>query len=202
MAAIQLHDAYLAAARTELRAPVSGMVARRNVQVGQRVSPGTPLLSIVPLDHLWVSANFKESQLRDLRVGQPVRLTADVYGQAIEYRGKVLGTDAGTGSAFSLLPAQNATGNWIKVVQRVPVRIALDAGQLAEHPLRIGLSMKLEVDTRNREGQPLALAPAASRQTYQTSVFAEEASGVEARIKEIIRANLSANPLAGGSIKS
>lgn len=202
VAAMQVRDAHLAAARTELRAPVGGMVTRRSVQVGQRVSPGTPLLAIVPLDHLWVSANFKESQLRDLRVGQSVRLTADVYGRAVEYRGKVLGTDAGTGSAFSLLPAQNATGNWIKVVQRVPVRIALDAGQLTEHPLRIGLSMKVEVDTRKREGQPLALAPAASRQAYETRVFAEEASGVEARINKIVRDNLTAKPVAARGAKS
>ncbi|HXD42713.1 MAG TPA: HlyD family efflux transporter periplasmic adaptor subunit [Ramlibacter sp.] len=202
MAATQVRDAYVASARTELRAPVGGMVTKRNVQVGQRVSPGIALMSIVSLDHLWVTANFKESQLRDIRIGQPVRLTADVYGRSVEYVGKVVGLDAGTGSAFSLFPAQNATGNWIKVVQRVPVRIAMDANQLASHPLRLGLSMKVEVDTRERQGQPLALASLVGPQAYETQVFEGEQTGAEKVIRQIILANLAAKPAKVKKTKS
>ncbi|OWW20553.1 efflux RND transporter periplasmic adaptor subunit [Noviherbaspirillum denitrificans] len=197
MAAMQVRDAYIAASRAELRAPVGGMVTRRNVQVGQRVSPGATLMSIVPLDQIWVTANFKESQLRDIRVGQPVRLTADVYGSAVEYTGKVAGLDAGTGSAFSLLPAQNATGNWIKVVQRVPVRVSLDAGQLAAHPLRLGLSMKVSVDTRDRQGLALALTPRDGGHAYETRVFEDEQTGAEEIIRNIISTNLARQAAAG-----
>lgn len=200
MAAMQVRDAYIAAARTELRAPVGGMVTKRSVQVGQRVSPSMALMSIVPLDHLWVSANFKESQLRDIRIGQTVRLKADVYGHSVEYAGRVVGLDAGTGSAFSLLPAQNATGNWIKVVQRVPVRIALDPKQLASHPLRMGLSMKVEVDTRERQGQ--SLPRAADSQSYETQVFDGEQVGADRLIKQIIQTNLAATPRKAGKAKS
>ncbi len=192
MAALQVRDAYIARARTELRAPVGGMVTKRNVQVGQRVNPGMALMSIVPLDQVWVTANFKESQVRDIRIGQHVRLTADAYGRAVEYVGRVVGLDAGTGSAFSLLPAQNATGNWIKVVQRVPVRIALNGGELESHPLRLGLSMKVKVDTKERGGQPLALAKAADSPAYATQVFDSEQTGAESVIKEIILVNLAA----------
>ncbi|MCP5272537.1 MAG: HlyD family efflux transporter periplasmic adaptor subunit [Burkholderiaceae bacterium] len=141
-----VHEAELALQRTELRAPVGGQVARRSVQVGQRIAAGAPLMSVVALDRAWVDANFKEVQLRRMRVGQPVRLTADLYGSRVEFTGRITGLGAGTGSAFALLPAQNATGNWIKVVQRVPVRIALDPAQLAVHPLRVGLSMQATVD--------------------------------------------------------
>src|SRR5262249_38919258 len=140
-------QAWLGLRRNAVVSPVSGYVGKRSVQVGSRVIPGTALMSIVPLDQLWVDANFKESELRNLRVGQPAKLEADTYGGKVQYHGKVLGLSPGTGSAFSLLPAQNATGNWIKVVQRVPVRIALDAAELREHPLRIGLSMDVTVDT-------------------------------------------------------
>lgn len=202
MVAMQVRDAYVARARTELLAPVSGMVTKRNVQVGQRVTPGMALMSIVPLNHLWVNANFKESQLRDIRIGQPVRLTADVYGRSIEYAGKVVGLDAGTGSAFSLLPAQNATGNWIKVVQRVPVRIALDANQVASHPLRLGLSMKVEVNTRGREGHPLEPTSEVGSQAYETQVFEGEQTGAEPIIRQIIQANLSALPAKVAKTKS
>src|SRR6185437_14789447 len=143
--AAKVHAAYLTRVRTVLPAPVSGFVANRNVQLGERVSPGVPLLSVVPLRAVWVDANFKESQLKDVRIGQPVQLTSDLYGSAIAFHGRVVGFGAGTGSAFALLPAQNATGNWIKIVQRVPVRIALDPRELAEHPLQIGLSMKATI---------------------------------------------------------
>ena len=123
---------------------------------GQRVAAGTALMAVVPLDQVWVDANFKEVQLRNIRIGQPVTLTADLYGGKVEYHGTVAGFGAGTGAAFALLPAQNATGNWIKVVQRVPVRIALDPGELAAHPLRVGLSMKVQVETRQARQMPAA----------------------------------------------
>ena len=154
-AAAKVREAYIAYSRTTLPAPVSGYVAKRNVQLGQRINPGTPLMAVVPLDDVWVDANFKEGQLRNMRVGQPVTLSADLYGGKLEYHGRVVGFGAGTGGAFALLPAQNASGNWIKIVQRVPVRIALDAGELKAHPLQVGLSMQAEVDTHERAGERL-----------------------------------------------
>src|ERR1700759_4115839 len=167
-AAAKVRDAYLNNARNTLPAPVTGYVAKRSVQVGQRVSPGTPLMAIVPLGGVWVDANFKEVQLKHMRIGQPVELTADVYGSSVKYHGKVVGFSAGTGAAFSLLPAQNATGNWIKVVQRLPVRIELDPQELEKHPLRIGLSMQVDVDIRNDNGGRLGNA---QNTVYQTKVF-------------------------------
>ncbi len=161
--------AWIAMRRNAVVSPVTGYVGKRSVQVGGRVIPGTALMSIVPLEQLWVDANFKESELRNIRVGQAATLEADVYGGKVEYHGKVLGLSPGTGSAFSLLPAQNATGNWIKVVQRVPVRIALDATELREHPLRIGLSMDVSVDTHDTSGAVLGTAaPAAPAYSTQT----------------------------------
>jgi membrane fusion protein, multidrug efflux system len=198
-AAAAVRNAYLTLARTELPAPVSGFVARRNVQLGQRVSPGTPLMAVVPLDQVWVDANFKEPQLARMRVGQPVRLTADLYGTRIVYHGTVAGFGAGTGAAFSLLPAQNATGNWIKIVQRVPVRIALDSRELAVHPLQIGLSMKADVELRGGSGsrlpQLVSQAPGLS-----TDVFASSDGLADARVQAIIAANERATtaPAAGG----
>ncbi|MEO6363523.1 MAG: efflux RND transporter periplasmic adaptor subunit, partial [Caldimonas sp.] len=140
-AASRVREAFLALSRTELSAPIDGYVARRSVQLGQRVQAGAPLLSVIALSEVWVDANFKESQLRNLRIGQPAELEADVYGKKVVYHGRVEGLGAGTGAAFALLPAQNATGNWIKVVQRVPVRVTLDAKEVQAHPLRVGLSM-------------------------------------------------------------
>ncbi|SEI89786.1 efflux RND transporter periplasmic adaptor subunit [Frateuria terrea] len=187
-AASQLRDAYVAAYRTDVPAPVSGMVAGRHVQLGQKIAPGVPLMSVVPLDHLWVEANFKESQLRHLRIGQPVTLTADVYGGEVIYHGSVVGQDAGTGSAFSLLPAQNATGNWIKVVQRVPIRIALDPRQVAAHPLQLGLSMRVTVDTRERNGERLA-STGTPAHGYHTDVFAHQLADADALVQQVIQAN-------------
>lgn len=190
-AAARVQELMLAQARSTIYAPVAGEVAKRNVQVGQRVTPGAPLMAIVPLDRLWVDANFKESQLRGMRVGQPVTLTADVYGSKVEYKGKVVGLGAGTGSAFALLPAQNATGNWIKVVQRVPVRISLDSKQLAEYPLRIGLSMHAKVDLHDRNGAPVSNANTTA--TTMTAVDpADQAISAKARahINSIIADNL------------
>ncbi|WP_194721592.1 HlyD family secretion protein [Noviherbaspirillum malthae] len=189
-AAARLQEVLLAQSRSTLYAPVSGEVAKRNVQVGQRIDPGAPLMAIVPLDQLWVDANFKESQLREMRIGQPVTLTSDVYGSNVKYEGKIVGLAAGTGSAFALLPAQNATGNWIKVVQRVPVRISLDPKQLAEHPLRIGLSMRAEVDLHNQDGKPLgeATAPAVALTAYGAADFVD--ARTRQRIDTIVAANL------------
>ncbi|MEN3749943.1 HlyD family efflux transporter periplasmic adaptor subunit [Sphingomonas sp. HF-S3] len=146
VAQAKLAQAKLTLDRSVIRAPVDGIVTRRNVQVGQRVAPGTALMLIVPVDSLYVDANFKEAQLAKVKVGQPVSLTSDLYGGSVTYTGRVVGLSGGTGSSFALIPAQNATGNWIKVVQRVPVRVALDPKQLKDHPLRVGLSMDAEID--------------------------------------------------------
>jgi membrane fusion protein (multidrug efflux system) len=188
-AADRVREAYLALRRVELPAPVDGTIARRSVQLGQRVQPGAPLMSLIALNQLWVDANFKEPQLRTLRIGQPATLVADVYGKQVEYHGRVVGLGAGTGSAFSLLPAQNATGNWIKVVQRVPVRIALDVEELAEHPLRIGLSMVATVDVREQGGKTLADTPRAGAAT-QTTVFDPVDGAADAAVHRIIAAQL------------
>lgn len=194
-AAAAVKDAYLAYARTALPAPVAGFVAKRNVQLGQRVGPGTPLMAVVPLDQVWVDANFKEAQLAGMRAGQPVALTADIYGRKIVYHGKVSGFGAGTGAAFALLPAQNASGNWIKIVQRVPVRIALDPGELAAHPLQIGLSMQAEVDTHDRDGVRLPQVAQAAP-VYQTDVFDVLDKLAETRVREVIAANRGLDPHA------
>ena len=188
-AAAQVHDAYLDVARTQLPAPVSGYVAKRSVQLGQRVAPGTPLMAIVPLDQVWVDANFKEPQLAAMRVGQPVTLKADLYGNSVRYHGTVTGFGAGTGSAFSLLPAQNATGNWIKIVQRVPVRIALDPRELTAHPLQIGLSMNVDVDTHQRTGNRLPQIASATPQLSTTQMYDSIESVAAERVKAIIAAN-------------
>ena len=187
-AASQVRDAYIAERRTNVPAPVTGVVAKRNAQIGQKISAGASLMSVVPLDHLWVNANFKESQLGHIRIGQPVTLIADVYGSEVTYKGTVIGQDAGTGSAFSLLPAQNATGNWIKVVQRVPVRIALDPAQIKEHPLQLGLSMKVKVETHQRGGSRL-ITNSTTNHSYQTNVFANELASADDVVSKIIAAN-------------
>ncbi|HEX2011226.1 MAG TPA: efflux RND transporter periplasmic adaptor subunit [Roseateles sp.] len=187
-AGARLRETWLALQRSELPAPVDGWVARRSVQLGQRVAPGTPLMAVVGLKQAWVDANFKEGQLAKLRIGQDATLVADVYGSKIEYRGKVAGLSAGTGAAFALLPAQNATGNWIKVVQRVPVRIELDAKEIAAHPLRVGLSMEVKVDVQNQDGPSLAAA-ANTRPLAQTAVFDRIDQRADQEVQRIIRAN-------------
>jgi membrane fusion protein (multidrug efflux system) len=188
-AAARVREAYLAVARATLLAPLSGQIAKRSVQVGQRVQPGEPLMAIVPLDHLWVDANFKEVQLRKMRIGQPVTLEADLYGGKTEYHGKVVGLSAGTGGAFSLLPAQNATGNWIKVVQRVPVRLALDPKELQDHPLRIGLSMVAKVDVGDQSGPALA-STTSTNAALQTEAVQAKPADADAIVNQIIAANL------------
>lgn len=187
-ASAQLKDAYIARARSIIAAPVAGLVARRNVQVGQRVAAGTSLMSIIPLETLWVTANFKESQLRHVHSGQAVTMIADAYGGDVIYHGIVVGQEAGTGSAFSLMPAQNATGNWIKVVQRLPVRIGLDPKEVAAHPLQLGLSMRVEVDTSVPQNAHSATAPNAMH-AYHTDVFAREGGDAVMSVKRIISAN-------------
>jgi membrane fusion protein (multidrug efflux system) len=182
-----LRDASLGLARTTLAAPVGGIVARRNVQIGQRVAQGAPLMAIVPLDQMWVTANLKETQLKDVRIGQPVAVTSDVYGADVVFHGRVAGQEAGTGSAFAAVPAQNATGNWIKVVQRVPVRIALDAQELTRHPLRLGLSMKVAIDTSRADG-PSLMQAGAVRHSYETVVFETESHGADAAIRRALGA--------------
>ncbi|MBK4715796.1 MULTISPECIES: multidrug efflux MFS transporter periplasmic adaptor subunit EmrA [Tenebrionibacter/Tenebrionicola group] len=155
-AAAEVRNAWLALERTRIVSPMTGYVSRRAVQVGAQIGPATALMAIVPSTNLWIDANFKETQLAHMRIGQKATVISDIYGDDVKYTGKVVGLDMGTGSAFSLLPAQNATGNWIKVVQRLPVRIELDEKQLAQHPLRIGLSTLVKVDTTNRDGEVLA----------------------------------------------
>ena len=187
-AAARVREAYLAHARTILPAPVSGYVAKRTVQVGQRVAAGAPLMAIIPLDQLWVDANFKEVQLGRMRIGQPAKITADLYGSAVEFHGKVVGLGAGTGAAFALLPAQNATGNWIKIVQRIPVRITLDPAELVTHPLRVGLSVVADVNVTGDDGPALANAPR-SEAAYTTSAFDADTAAADALVAETIAAN-------------
>lgn len=182
-------QAWLTVRRNAILAPVSGYIAKRSVQVGAHVTPGTPLMSIVPLDQLWIDANFKESELRNIRIGQPADIEADLYGGKVTFHGKVVGLSAGTGSAFSLLPAQNASGNWIKVVQRVPVRISLDPKELAQHPLRIGLSTTVTVDTHRTDGVMLG-APMPAAILYSTQALNQPVQQAEAAADAIIASNL------------
>ena len=187
LAAAEVRSAYLDLERMTIVSPVSGYVAKRNVQIGARVDGSTPLMVVVPLDQIWVNANFKESQLGRIKPGQPVTLRSDLYGNGAAFHGTVVGVDAGTGSAFALLPAQNATGNWIKVVQRVPVRVAIAREDAAAHPLRLGLSMNVDVDTRASSGpQP---APAAT--AYATPVYDQRLAGAEQLIAAIINSNIA-----------
>jgi membrane fusion protein, multidrug efflux system len=177
----------LALRRTELRAPVSGVIAKRSVQVGQRVAAGSPLMALVPLDDVWVDANFKEVQLRSMRVGQPVALHADLYGNGVDFHGRLAGLSAGSGSAFALLPPQNASGNWIKIVQRMPVRITLDPQELQAHPLRVGLSMTVKVDLHDTSG------PVVSSQVRNLPQPTQDSAGddpqLQARIDQIVALN-------------
>ncbi|GAA3907449.1 multidrug efflux MFS transporter periplasmic adaptor subunit EmrA [Gibbsiella dentisursi] len=187
-AAAQVRDAWLALQRTQVISPITGYVSRRSVQVGAQIAAGSPLMAVVPADHVWVDANFKETQIANMRIGQSATVVSDVYGDDVVYNGKVVGIDMGTGSAFSLLPAQNASGNWIKVVQRLPVRIELDAKQVAEHPLRIGLSTLVKVDTTDQAGRMLADV-VRDTPRYQSDALALDLAPVNQIIAEIIHAN-------------
>ena len=184
-----IQTAWLNLNRTQIVAPIDGQIAKRGVQLGQKISAGTPLMVIVPLHDLWVDANFKESQIKDIHLGQAVNLTSDIYGKEVVYHGKVIGLSAGTGSAFSVLPAQNATGNWIKVTQRLPVRIALDSKELQQHPLRVGLSMHAELDSRDQQGKPQVATATASNKPVAQLQPQVDMSGATKIIQQIIQQN-------------
>ena len=187
-AAAEVRNAWLALQRTKIVSPMTGYVSRRAVQPGAQIGVTTPLMAVVPASGLWVDANFKETQLAHMRIGQTATVVSDIYGDDVTYTGKVVGLDMGTGSAFSLLPAQNATGNWIKVVQRLPVRIELDANQLSQHPLRIGLSTLVTVDTSNSDGQMLA-SQARTTPAYESNAREIGLEPVNILINDIVQAN-------------
>lgn len=187
-AAAKMRDAWLALQRTKIISPITGYVSRRSVQVGSQIAQGSPLMAIVPADQVWIEANFKETQLNNMRIGQPATIISDFYGNQVVYLGKVAGIDMGTGSAFSLLPAQNATGNWIKVVQRLTVRIELDPKQIADHPLRIGLSVQVKVDTTNLDGDVLTHT-VRKEPAYASDALSLDLTPVNQMITEIINTN-------------
>ena len=194
-AAAELRQAYLANARTTLVAPVTGYVAKRTVQLGQRLEPGTATMAVIPLDQLWIDANFKETQLRNMRIGQPVDITTDLYGSEVKYSGTIDSLGAGTGSAFALLPAQNATGNWIKIVQRVPVRVHINPEQLAAHPLRIGLSTMVDVDLHDQSGPVLAQQPP-QKASFATQVYDRQLAEADTLIARLIHDNSASDKTA------
>ncbi len=185
-----LKEAYVHLKRCKITAPVSGMIAQRKAQVGEHVLPGTKLLAIVPFDEMWIWANYKEVQLKKMRIGQNVKMRSDIYGRSIHFHGKIIGLSAGTGSVFSIIPPQNATGNWIKIVQRIPVKISLDSEEIRKNPLRLGLSMEVYVDLHDLDGssipRPKPLIP-----LYETDIFAKQLDGVEKVIVEVIENNVA-----------
>src|SRR5450759_514840 len=188
-AAVKVREAALALARTRVLAPISVHLAKRSVQIVELFKPGDALMALVPLDNVWLDANFKETELRDVRIGQQVTITSDFYGDSVVFHGQVVGMAPGTGSAFALLPAQNATGNWVKIVQRLPARIALDSKELQEHPLRIGLSMNATIDTHDRSGAALTVLPNTTA-IAATSVYALDIKAADALVAQIIANNL------------
>jgi membrane fusion protein, multidrug efflux system len=190
-----LRAAWLELTRTRVLAPISGYVVRRSVELGEQVAPSTQMLALVPVTSMWVDANFKENQLGSLRIGQPVQVTVDMYGSHVDYHGKVLGLTAGTGSALAVLPTENATGNWIKIVQRLPVRIGLEPGELTQHPLFLGLSANINVNVTDLNGSSLSRLPAWSA-AQSTDVYAEQDAGADQLIDAIVSANLSGSDKA------
>ncbi|MBM3184348.1 MAG: HlyD family efflux transporter periplasmic adaptor subunit [Chlamydiae bacterium] len=195
MAKAEVRRAFLALERTQILAPASGIISQRKAQVGQWVNPGEQLLALIPTDQIWVDANYREVELKNIRVGQPVELTADMYGRGIRFSGKVVGLNAGTGAVFSVLPPQNATGNWIKIIQRVPVKISLHPEDVKMHPLVLGLSMTTRVDTHDRNGAKLAVMGDV-KPVYATDVYTDELKGVEEMIEGIFLANASEESFA------
>ena len=185
----RLRDAYLALQRCVIRAPVRGFVAMRSVQLGEQVTPGNALMAVVPLERLWVDANVKEDQLDHLRIGQPVVMHSDSFGDDVTFHGRLVGLAAGTGSAFALLPPQNASGNWIKIVQRLPVRVSLEPQELAAHPLRVGLSMNVTIDTHERHGAVLSKATPNTPARYVTDIYAAELNRVNTLIQCVVDGN-------------
>ena len=191
-AVANLRQVYLNNLRADIVAPISGYVAKRAVQLGSQVQPGTQMMVIVPLHQVWVDANFKESQMRDMRIGQAVILTSDLYGKEVEYKGEIESLGIGTGSAFSLLPAQNASGNWIKIVQRLPVKIRLQKDNLAQYPLRIGLSMLAKVDIEDRNGALLSESPQQEAR-FDTDVYQNTLQEVDHLVNKILHENVGIN---------
>jgi membrane fusion protein (multidrug efflux system) len=189
LAESNLTSAWLAKNRTAVRAPLSGYMVRREVQLGQQVTPATEIVALTPLDTVWIDANFKETQLEKIRINQPVAIRTDIYGSHFKYHGRVLGLTAGTGAALAVLPPENATGNWIKIVQRLPVRIGLDRGELRDHPLYLGLSTTVDVDVHDLSGASLSRVPVWPA-AMQTNVYAEQDAGVSTEIDKIVRENL------------
>lgn len=194
----RLAKAFVNLQRCKIFAPTHGMIAQRQVQIGEAVTPGSPLMLLIPLDQIWVNANFKETQLANIRIGQKAVIISDLYGGDVVFHGKVVGLWPGTGSIFSILPPQNATGNWIKIVQRLPVRISLDPEELKANPLRLGLSMNVTVDTRNLEGEMLPL-PAETFDLFQTRIYQKQLEGVEELITQIIKENNIQSKQSAGS---
>ncbi len=193
MAKAQLKEAFLSLHRCTIYAPATGIATQRSVQVGQSVTPGTPLLSIVPIDQMWIDANYREVQLKNLRIGQKVKINVDMYGRDIPFHGCIVGLNPGTGSVFSVLPPQNATGNWIKIVQRLPVRISLDPDEIKKYPLFLGLSVETRTDTHERSGARLPTL-SVQKPFYSTCVFASELEGVDDVIEDIIEENYYYEP--------
>ena len=185
----EMKAAWVKLYRTKVYAPVSGLVAQRKIQVGMRVEEGEPLLSIIPLDQIWVNANFKETQMKHMKIGQRVKLYSDMYGRSVMYYGHIVGLPGGAGNAFSLLPPQNLSGNWIKIVQRLPVRVAIDTGPLKRYPLRIGMTMHAIVSVRDRSG-PYFTTSQSETPRYITQVFSEETAGVAEEIEKIMQDNI------------
>lgn len=185
-------EAYLGVRRCSIFAPVTGFVAKRSVQAGQSLKTAMPLLAVIPLEHIWVEANFRETQLENIRIGQPVNVTADIYGSNVIYKGWVGGIQGGSGSVFSLLPPQNATGNWIKIVQRVPVRIFLDPQQIKDHPLLLGLSVYANVDVSNTDGSFLA-SQVPEEALMKTDVFDIPLDVLDSVLEAIVKDNLGMN---------
>ncbi|MCW8418378.1 HlyD family efflux transporter periplasmic adaptor subunit [Fluoribacter dumoffii] len=191
-AAQEVRDAWVQLYRCKIYAPVDGLVAQRTIQVGMWVSPNEPLMSIIPLDQMWVNANFKETQLKKMRIGQKVTFTSDLYGANVVYHGRIVGLPGGAGNAFSLLPPENLSGNWIKIVQRLPVRIALIQDELKKFPLRIGLSLEVTANLSDQNG-PLVPTTTSGAPHYITDIFQKEEAGDKNLIAEIIRTNLDPN---------
>jgi len=186
----KVKDTYLNLQRCSIVSPVNGYIAKRSAQLGEWVNQAEPLLAIIPIDEIWVDANFKEVKLADMRIGQSAKVISDIYGRKVDFKGKVVGIGAGTGSVFSALPPQNATGNWIKIVQRVPVRISIDKEVLKKYPLFLGLSMEVTVDIHNTSGQPFATI-ARDRPIYQTKIYSEQEKGIDPIIEQIIEENIA-----------
>jgi membrane fusion protein, multidrug efflux system len=186
----RVRDAYVFYQRCTIKAPVSGIVAQRTIQVGEQVKPGQPLMALVPIDQMWVTANYKEVQLCNMRVGQPAKIRSDIYGRKVDFEGRIAGIGGGTGSVFSVLPPQNATGNWIKIVQRIPVRIVLDQEQVKKYPLRLGLSMEVTVDIEDTQ-KPFFPEIRPDCPLFETEVFSTQEEGAEPLIADVIMENLS-----------